>query len=504
MKRVILSTQPWQIQATESVWSIIRRYLELDRPTTRQASDICGRPITGGPMEHWQLYRGDAGVSQYAIFQKSFGLTRRQMSEATLLLPRGAQGRQGEVRFCKQCLLMGFHSAIYQIPWMSECPIHGLPLQRECWNCGYPVNAHWSGIHSGDAYKCRKCHVYLGDPFGTARHPLTTADRRLLRNVHSKYLRELETICRVYFPATSNGYRFSELGYILHSEKMNSSKEKYLQPLEKTYSAKCEIRRHSKKLAQTAHEEGSSLRYERLEKLLKSIYKSFRRNYEKRMDVRQHRSMNHIKSGYSHGDMMEIERHNRDSTFIVWCLLWRMMENIHKRFPLSYDYRLTGQIFGGNVQRPLWEPQFLGRFFGSIGPAWYSEQGAVASWHASDGSRLCEPDLWSTCHAFTAYLLSLFSEMELLADAVIRLSFVEALRDDFQYEHLGIKIAATVVHGNTLYFSAWQPVDRISEGRLTWGRFALRSRERRILMHAEAEAFAMFARGGSTPSNQGL
>jgi hypothetical protein len=44
-----------------------------------------------------------------------------------------------ELRYCQQCLTMGFHAAWFQWPHIERCPLHSLPIRRGCLHCSSPI-----------------------------------------------------------------------------------------------------------------------------------------------------------------------------------------------------------------------------------------------------------------------------------------------------------------------------------------------------------------------------
>ena len=52
------------------------------------------------------------------------------------------------LRGCPLCAGHGFHSALYQLQFIQQCPIHGIPLATGCSSCGLPqpysVNDRWT------------------------------------------------------------------------------------------------------------------------------------------------------------------------------------------------------------------------------------------------------------------------------------------------------------------------------------------------------------------------
>lgn len=41
-----------------------------------------------------------------------------------------------ELRACPECLAVGYHSVVHQVTGPTQCPIHAVPISRQCWHCG--------------------------------------------------------------------------------------------------------------------------------------------------------------------------------------------------------------------------------------------------------------------------------------------------------------------------------------------------------------------------------
>ena len=44
-----------------------------------------------------------------------------------------------ELRYCEQCLSVGFHAAWFQWTHIERCPLHSLPIRRGCFHCSSPI-----------------------------------------------------------------------------------------------------------------------------------------------------------------------------------------------------------------------------------------------------------------------------------------------------------------------------------------------------------------------------
>jgi hypothetical protein len=67
------------------------------------------------------------------------------------------------LRFCRECLSYGYHSALHQILEMETCAVHRMPLLTRCAACDWAT----MGCHLSDSwiiaeFNCRRCHDPLG------------------------------------------------------------------------------------------------------------------------------------------------------------------------------------------------------------------------------------------------------------------------------------------------------------------------------------------------------
>lgn len=86
-----------------------------------------------------------------------------QLPAATLSIalgPRAGLRRMSlYLRWCRSCLLQGYHSTVHQFECIRHCPIHRTPIETLCPACERPT---WYRLHAQllDApYRCGECGV---------------------------------------------------------------------------------------------------------------------------------------------------------------------------------------------------------------------------------------------------------------------------------------------------------------------------------------------------------
>lgn len=64
-----------------------------------------------------------------------------------------------EHRHCPECDKTGFHTAIFDLPCLMQCPMHGVDLTDKCPVCEKDSNHDCSVTRLGTPFECRKGHV---------------------------------------------------------------------------------------------------------------------------------------------------------------------------------------------------------------------------------------------------------------------------------------------------------------------------------------------------------
>ena len=98
--------------------------------------------------------------------QKQLGLSRAEIVlaeaksfdfeiDAVSLL--GTMRPSDHLRFCSICIRLGFHSALFQMPWIDRCPIHDEKIQDECPGCLSRISYRVDSEALSLAYGCPLC-----------------------------------------------------------------------------------------------------------------------------------------------------------------------------------------------------------------------------------------------------------------------------------------------------------------------------------------------------------
>ncbi|MCX7096459.1 MAG: hypothetical protein NTV43_00975 [Methylococcales bacterium] len=86
--------------------------------------------------------------------------SNRTLSQAYLPLPLPFGPIQATgLRGCRRCYQMGFHSALYQLPFFGRCPLHNEPIVDGCPECAYPVPYAIANPLKRTGFKCPNCQI---------------------------------------------------------------------------------------------------------------------------------------------------------------------------------------------------------------------------------------------------------------------------------------------------------------------------------------------------------
>jgi hypothetical protein len=73
-----------------------------------------------------------------------------------------------ELRYCPECLRLGYHSTLFQYLGLATCPMHGCLLQLGCSGCAHKVVPTLGGT-AADPFACPKCRKSFVSLVATAR-----------------------------------------------------------------------------------------------------------------------------------------------------------------------------------------------------------------------------------------------------------------------------------------------------------------------------------------------
>ena len=108
---------------------------------------------------------GFAEVDLKAV-ARMLGVTRRSVRVG---MATGGFEPSRWLRYCPQCMSIGYHGVVHQRERHERCPIHRMPLLTTCRHCDQR-SAYWLDAQLLDApFRCRHCRRYYGSASGPPR-----------------------------------------------------------------------------------------------------------------------------------------------------------------------------------------------------------------------------------------------------------------------------------------------------------------------------------------------
>lgn len=124
-----------------SLWHTMHRAVQLNSLTPRTIDPYAKRRL-GYSAKHNSLITNDS-VIDLAKFSRALGEPMANFRLATLeaLAPWTYHlFHTSTVRFCRQCMGLGYHSTLMSMRAMERCPIHGCEIEDKC-PCGRAISA---------------------------------------------------------------------------------------------------------------------------------------------------------------------------------------------------------------------------------------------------------------------------------------------------------------------------------------------------------------------------
>lgn len=117
-------------------------------------SRLLSRPIFG------RLVHPDEDMAEIA---KAMGvsvaeLRRLRGCDISGAIAHAPQLLYPSLRYCKQCLAMGYHSIVGQHIALARCPLHNTPLTDACPDCGNPIEPTFGSVLV-NPFECPACEA---------------------------------------------------------------------------------------------------------------------------------------------------------------------------------------------------------------------------------------------------------------------------------------------------------------------------------------------------------
>jgi hypothetical protein len=169
------------VRPYESLLSLLDKFAYLNAASRQQITTLVGK--TNNALDpNGPKLRPD--LNSFALIDE-IGLRNLLMVDLSLIEGSTAVGyiRPAEValftstslRYCPQCVAIGFHSSLHQLLLISHCPVHRTLLINECVNCGTaPQLYRLSSLNKHLGQGCETCPGNLIDNF--LKHAKNTWD----------------------------------------------------------------------------------------------------------------------------------------------------------------------------------------------------------------------------------------------------------------------------------------------------------------------------------------
>ena len=140
----------------ESLWSIVNRFVWLNRTTLNETKNVF-KELLLNRCSHFVLKTDSRyfhSIDNHSELFKSLKFTNRQFR---LAVPPRFIRNSHRLRFCPDCARQGFHASVFQLPIFDRCPAHGTRLESKCSSCGSIIEFHIRNDTVKNPYACQVC-----------------------------------------------------------------------------------------------------------------------------------------------------------------------------------------------------------------------------------------------------------------------------------------------------------------------------------------------------------
>ncbi len=159
MRRIAWSAD--SIRPYESLLALLMRFIGLNRPNLAELAKELG--ISIDRLDSLDLTFGRSRRRQMNLesFRSRLGATPEQWAHATLDWAIAESGTVTFMRFCPFCLKDGYHSVIFQLCSIQECPIHRVGLLTRCPKCRKESKTTVECLNLAKPLTCPGCSIPL-------------------------------------------------------------------------------------------------------------------------------------------------------------------------------------------------------------------------------------------------------------------------------------------------------------------------------------------------------
>jgi len=135
----------------ESTYNRYRCFLIANQGAKNSALEVRKKVIEKQgslPVKVPEGYFADAYWARYYVNQ-----TKSNIGNDCKLLDASVSGNYYPKRHCGNCAEMAFHSFVFDLPWVSHCPVHKVELRSTCPACKKP----WPSLNTLRKQNCKCC-----------------------------------------------------------------------------------------------------------------------------------------------------------------------------------------------------------------------------------------------------------------------------------------------------------------------------------------------------------
>jgi hypothetical protein len=188
----------------ESLWSLLHKFAALNSTTAQNIKRMFASGIFKNMSfsDGWR-WKNRADLRDFGALEP---LTLARVFHMSPLVLKGSVGSiylksdelrtmaSDELRYCVFCLKLGFHSIIYQLSFVKECPIHeNSPFRVGCENCDARIPYLLTAKAFKYPYSCSNCRQSFTHTLDDPRNETSiTGKEKSLVDLHNWLLKRKE------------------------------------------------------------------------------------------------------------------------------------------------------------------------------------------------------------------------------------------------------------------------------------------------------------------------
>lgn len=146
-----------------------------------QANRLPGHIVARQLSAHADPYEGVAPVAEAVDVSRvcgTLGVSPKAL-RASLLTAASRRRYCNSFRYCRKCLMRGYHCVLHQLEVEVFCPAHERPLETACRRCGYEAPCVLSASFLETPFRCAYCRAgYSYKVFSILdRQPMVKSER---------------------------------------------------------------------------------------------------------------------------------------------------------------------------------------------------------------------------------------------------------------------------------------------------------------------------------------